>query len=247
MSVFFLLCWVVYSDGSYATYGTSRPSLSGVHSGGYFARAANVLQYYPHDPAQVDDLFKRSIKKSPANWNTVVAYFQFLRDRNCCIEQSTQLIRSILRRNPATMRLYLSAVAFFFETGQKEEAFHYFQKVANMEPRTLRDLIAIAGRNDITVPELIRITPKTPEGLGLLATYLAKRGLTYKEEWLRIVQELHSFPVEPQQRLMTAEQAVRMGEIELAKEYAELALKYPETHANAKRILAKLSKRKKFR
>jgi tetratricopeptide (TPR) repeat protein len=247
LSLFFGVCWIVYENNSYAVYGTKRPALSGLHSGGYFARAANVLQYYSHDPAQIDHLFKRSIERSPADWNIFLAYFQYLQDRGCCTELATRVLEGVLRRNPSTMRLYVSAVGFFLKTGQKEEALRYFQKAVRMDPRTTRQLVSLAIKNDLSVPELIQITPRTSEGLSVLAVHVSKRGPSYREEWLQIIQELHSLPVEPQQFLISAEQAFRMGEIELGKKYLELALKHPETQARAQKLLFKIRNRERYR
>jgi tetratricopeptide (TPR) repeat protein len=221
----------------------------GPHSGQYNVELARQRQYQPHQPAEIDRLFQLAASRSPADSRIFAEYLEYLYARNCCIEQSSRLIQAALDRRPTSLKYYPVTVEFLLRTNEKEKAFRYFQKAVQMNPRILRTLIPIAVRNNVSVEEIISLTPRNIEGLSVLSDYLARAGPAYLARWLETIKDLQSMQHEPRQFLRIAEQALRLGEIDLAKQYAHQALRFPDTATGAKKILSKIDRKesKQFR
>jgi tetratricopeptide (TPR) repeat protein len=176
-------------------------------------------------------------------------YFEYLYTRNCCMEQSSRLIQAALDRRPASLKYYPVTVEYLLKTNKKKKAFRYFQKAVQLNPKILRTLIPIAGKNNVTAEEIISLTPRNIEGLSVLADYLARAGPAYVALWLETIEELQSMEHEPKQFLRIAEQALKLGEIDLAKKYAHQSLRFPDTATGAKKILSRIDRKesKQFR
>lgn len=243
LAAYGILCSYVYKDSLLAFSEPGRISGLNLHSGKYCSTAANWLQFRSHDPSEVKRLFKTAAVRSPADFDVFLSYFIYVSSQQCCKQQAGKLIRATVERNPSNVRLYLTAVNHFLNAGQKKEALLYFHKAVQMQPgnKTLRQLFAIAG-DRITIEEIIGILPRTPETLSFLAQVLANKGAEAKEEWIRTIRELHSKEIEPSLNMKTAEQALKLGELELAKQFAEAALRHPETEANARKMLDKIER-----
>ncbi|MCI0415991.1 hypothetical protein L0222_24715 [bacterium] len=239
LAAYSFLCLLVYADSLLAVNKPGRMFGTGLHSGEYCADAAYRLQFRSHIPSEVHHLYSTALVRSPADYNIFLDYFIHLRYLECCKDQTGKLMRGALERNPSSVRLYVRAVNYFLQTGNQTEALLYFQEAVKMQPETLHQLFAIAGER-VSVEEIIRVTPRTTETLPILAQVLARKGPETKHEWLRTIQELHSKEVEPSLNMKTAEQAMKFGELELAKQYAEAALRHPETEGQARKMLAKI-------
>ena len=247
LTVYSFFCQMVYQDRSLAARKKVPTPVRGPHSGSYYMQAAEYLQYAPHAPGEIDRLYQNAMIHSPADGKVFMSYFQYLQSRNCCADQASRAIYEATRRSPASTKPYAVAIAYFLDLGRKEEAFAYFKKAIEMEPDSARVLFSLIGSQDLSVEEIVRITPRNTEGLSFLAEYLSRQGPSQKEEWYRTVKELHSIPVEPDEILRTAEQAFHLDDLGLARRYAEMAWNYPETQSRAKKLLDKLSRKKMSR
>jgi tetratricopeptide (TPR) repeat protein len=245
MGIFCFAAWFVLQDRRYSSGEADFRMLAGPHSGSFYAELAKYGQYQPHQPSEIDRLFQLAAIRSPADSKNFAAYFEYLYARNCCLQKEAKLIQAALNRSPTSFRFYPLTVEYLLKTGEKEKAFQYFQKAVQMDPRKFRRLLPIAAENNVSAEEIIRLTPKNVEGLSALAEYLAHQGPSYRDQWLRTIEEIHSMHVQPMYLLKTAEQALRMGEKTLAKKYANLALNHPETANRAKKLLTKIDRRKR--
>jgi tetratricopeptide (TPR) repeat protein len=243
IAIYCFACWFSLVDTS-GSFSNRMPYLSAFHSGSYYASFANWLQYRQHDPSKVEDLFRIAIARSPSDWNQFISYANYLQARSCCKDRIAALMKGALVTNPSMMRLYPASVKVLLDSGELEEALRYSQKAIELDPAELRELIPILAEK-ISYEEILKITPQTQEGLAILAQYLSRKGSEARQNWLRIVQQLNTMPVDASLSLKTAEQALRFREFAIAKKCAQQALRDPETEDHARKILLRLEKKEK--
>jgi tetratricopeptide (TPR) repeat protein len=240
-AIFLYACWFCFQDSIRVHYPGSRVFRK-FHSAPYYANLAYGLQYRLHDPSEVESLYENAIHRAPANWNNYIGYANYLESKSCCKQKIADLMGAATETNPSLMRLYPAVVRIDLEVGNRQGALHYFQKAIQLDPGSLRELIPVLAERE-SYMEVLNLVPHTEESLAIFAQYLSRQGSDAKETWLLTIQELHKMPVDAAQNLRTAEQALKMYEFNVAKQYAQLALSSPATEERARKILAKVEKR----
>ena len=242
LAVYICMAWAVRQDtvnavGTSILFGFQLP-----HSGQYYQNAARRLEYLPHNPEEVEQLLDAALVRAPANGSIFFETFQHYQERDCCQEKAAMLLQQSLKRSPSSLKIYPEAAAYFLKIGDTDKAIQCFRIATMKDPGMVYKMFPILVRAQLKPAQITRVIARNKESLGVLAAYLAKLGPSQKEEWLRTVTELHTLDIDPKQLLVSAEQAIRLHELNLAREYAEKALLYSTTKKNAENLLQKISR-----
>jgi len=235
--VYAFLCRLVYDDSNIAHNEPGEPGR--FHSGSHLRSAANRLQYREHSPSTIQQLYVHALIRSPADSHGYIDYFQYLMARNCCRREASVTVEAALERNPVSLQFYPAAIAYFLKQKEDQKAISHYENITRMSPESARELFPLFLESGMSIQDLIKITPRDEETLTTAAQYFHKR--SKKEEWLLTIKELHSLPVEPDRFIDSARQALDLGELEMAEEFARSAETYVETAREAGKILAEIA------
>ncbi len=133
------------------------------------------------------------------------------------------------------------AAAYLLSIDQLKNALPHFRKAIELQPHSAQELYELLVQKGSGFETLSQITPNRADTQLQFAFYLSAKGNAGKQELENILDGLQEMHLKPEQRIATAEIALRAGRIQIAEKQASLALQSNETRVNAFQLLADIA------
>lgn len=248
---YIMSCLVVLKDSDFIE-GTKGKAVSNsfaeleqkvavLHSGGFYREIAERLQFYPHNPELIKELYKMAFRKAPADFRIPSSYAYYLVSRNCCKETVVALLDETLKRHPASWKMHRFTGAYLLSIDQLRNALPHFRRTIELQPLSAQELYKVLEQSGAGFESLSEITPNRTTAKLQLAFYLSAKGNSGKQELKHVLDNLTGMPLTPEEKLSTAEIAFQTGQIELAKTLTLSALQSKENKSNALQLLANIA------
>jgi hypothetical protein len=105
---------------------------AGMHNGAYFEEIANRLQYYPHDPAEIANMYSIAILKAPADYRGYLAYGNYLASRMSMKHQAAAMLIQVIKRSPMSAPLSQVVGTSLIRIGEKNLGEYYLRRSENL-------------------------------------------------------------------------------------------------------------------
>lgn len=208
------------------------------HGPGFYRLVAERLQYYPHNPQQIPDLYRTAIRKGPADYHNFFEYAYYLSTRNCCRQVVVDSLRECIRRAPMYPDMYRSAASYYLISGDRPAALASVHRALELEPSGAQTLYALLEQHGSDLHTLEQVTPQQPDPMIELCRYLRSRGDFAENELESCVIKSTGLKLDAQQGLAVAELAAAAGMEDIALRYSKAAAASPEERIRAYRLLA---------
>jgi hypothetical protein len=120
------------SSGRITTTLSRDQKPEGMHNGVYFEELANRLQYHPHDPAQIANLYRIAILKEPADYRGYLAYGNYLASRMDMKHEAVAILIQTVNRSPMSAPLSQEVGAALIRIGERNLGEYYLRRSKNL-------------------------------------------------------------------------------------------------------------------
>jgi cytochrome c-type biogenesis protein CcmH/NrfG len=252
--VFFLFymgaCLVVFRNSDFIegmkgksvsnSFAKQKLKASTSHSGTFYSEVAERLQFYTHDPQVITALYKMALRKAPADYKIPSSYAYYLVSRNCCDETLIELLQETLKRNPLSWKLQRFTGAYLLSKGHLKEALPHFRRASELQPHSTQEFYKLLKQKGATLQTLSEITPNRGDTRLQFAYYLLANG-NVNQELKNVLYQLSEMQLQPEERLATAEIALKAGLTSLAEKQALQVLQSNERKGDAFQLLINIA------
>jgi len=214
-----------------------------LHDGKFFLAAAEKLQFHPHQPHQIHELYKWALLKSPADYTVPFSYGTYLSARKGFENQMLECFRAALSRFPMESSIHLRIGANLISMNQKKEGLVFLRRAIELNPNFASQAYSVIDQSGLAISSYSEITPSTEKGLFGLAKYWVEKRWTGRSEFRSLLHQLAARPLRPGERLSLARYALKAGELPLAAEQAQLLHRTDSSRAKALEIMADIARR----
>jgi tetratricopeptide (TPR) repeat protein len=211
------------------------------HDAAFYREIAKKLPYYPHQPEQMDELFKMAIRKAPADHQTYLLFSYYLVSKGCCQDQVNSLLTAAEERCPTCVEIQQLAANHYLELGKWTYAVPHFQRALEFNPDLAQKTYLLLEQNGYELSALEEITPLKSGPLLQLGAYLAAKKDAGKSSLDRILQKLEHISLNPEERVRLGALELHAGRFAMAKEQANQAAAFEETRTSALQLLTDIA------
>lgn len=211
------------------------------HSPAYYRELADKLQFYRHDPDHITKLYKLSLTRGPANYESFFSYAYYLVSRNCCRKEVLAMLAETIRRCPTNPRMHRIAATYLIAVEEKDQALPYFKRAMELHPASARELYRLLDENRLDFQLFVEVTPDQPATLIQLADYLSSRGEPARTAFNDVLGRLVKMTMQLPERLALGKLLLRAGWYTAASQQAKYAASDVELAPDSFRLLAEIA------
>ena len=217
---------------------------SDLHGSAFLESQAQRIQYVAHSPQHIEELFQKAIVYSPADYQMMISYADYLKDRNCCKREIANLFEAALQRNPRSRNLQTTVVVAQLQAGNLKAASQALKSIqaTSYEKEQLYRKLLNDGADSVDIRTIVE---PTPENVLPLLKIMAAKG--DRQDWSALYSRIASQRLDVRASLDLSKQALQLREYEIAKQHALIASQDSETKKQALFLINRIERQQKKR